>query len=862
MNAFFKFILFLVLGLVALVVIVAVALPLLINPNDYKKDIEEQVLKHTGRQLNIAGDIDLSLSLPLSVAFELGETQLNNAPGFGDKPFASIKQISVDAAIFPLLKEKKLEIGKILVDQVFINLVRKKDGSSNWDDLAGDKSKSDTNTPKSSPEKDKDKAIPAINIAGIDVINTHLIFDDQLNGQYIELKDLSLSTSSISEQQPITLSFKLGNSRVSSGENKEQALASVKQINIEAKVTPPFEQPMIEVGKVVMEQLQLNLTKDKNGIANWESFNKPSDTSKTKPQSPTKANKETITKKPHKKAAPKVSVAGVAINKTQISYLDQSTGQDFKLNDLSINVSEVIENKPVSINFSSQFASSNLKLDGSLDLKSQATINLQQQTYQIADTTLTLDVKGDNIPGGKNQTQLSADILIDLGKQILHLSKLEFITYDLKLNGEVKAQEILTKPSYNGSLNVADFSPRQMAQNLQIPLPQFKNDKVLNNATLKVVFSGNPNKVKITTLDAKLDDVTLNGNAAINNLSKPAYVARLDINKLHLDDYALVSEEKPNDETQKQPDNAKKQTTKTEQPLIPVELLRQLNIDSQLKIGELLANGVKMTNILLTLKGKDGVVKLDPVKSDFYNGKLNVVSTIDVRKDTPKIKFQQDFKQIDLGQLLQDATQTQEFKGTANISSQITTHGNLHSSLVKNSNGKAKFLITDGHIKKLDILHTLRKAQAVYKREPIPTRQQEANTEFTELKGTMNITNGVIKNNDLASKSPVMSLTGKGYVDLPKEYLDYTLKVQLLNTLSIDEKTEGADYRSYQIPYTIKGKFNELSQQADMKKVLAEQAKQELKKSLKKKLEGKSGNKLKEKLGDGVGKKLEGILKF
>jgi len=861
MKSLLKFLLFLFLGLVALVIIAAVALPLFINPNDYKSDIEAQVYKHTGRQLQIAGDIDLSLSLPLSVAFELGETQLNNADGFGDKPFASIKQISVNAALFPLLQHNKLEIGKVLVDHVFINLVRKKDGTSNWDDLSKQKSDTGKPAPTSSdkkPEK-QNKEIPDINIAGIEVINTHLIFDDQLNGQYIELKDLSLNTSEVSENKPISLSFNLGHSQVSS---KNQTLASVKQISIEAKVIPPFEQQHIEIAKIVMEQLQLNLSKDKNGIGNWETFSKSTNKTPKKgpPTTPKKAAPETAKNKP----APKISIAGVSINKTQINYNDQSTGQDFTLSDFAINISELVENKPIDMDISTNFSSSNLKLDGNIGLQSSANINLQKQRFEFAQMTFDISVKGEAIPGGENKTQLVGNILLDLDKQIANISEMKLSSYNLQLQGGLKAKQLLSKPTFNGSLQLAQFSPKELMRNLKINLPPFKNEQVLNNALVKLKFTGNSNQIQLTSLNAQLDEITVQGSAAINNLLKPAYIAKLDINKLHLDDYALQSSEKEKTASQPpQPDKPKSVAgKKTEQPLFPVELLRQLNIDGQLRIGEILANGVKLTNIILNLKGKDGLVQLAPIKSDFYNGKLDISSTIDVREDTPKIKLNQDFKQINLGQLLQDATGTQEFTGTANISSNITSSGNLQSVLIKNSNGNAKLLVTDGHIKKLDILHTLRKAQAIYKGESLPSKQQEANTEFTELKGTMKIKNGVINNNDLSSKSPVMALTGKGYVDLPKEYLDYTLSVQLLNTLSIDEKTDGTDYRSYKIPYTIKGKFNELSQQADMKKVLAEQAKNEIKKSLQKKLnkqfEGQAGD----KIGEDVGKKLKDMFKF
>lgn len=883
MKSILKFVLFFALGLVTLVIIAAVALPTFINPNDYKSTIEEQVLKQTGRHLQIDGDIQLAFSFPLSVAFELGQTQLDNADGFGDKPFAKIKQISLKAALFPLLQNNQLNVDKVIVDQVFINLVRKKDGTSNWDDLAGkqgsDNQSTDKQTkPDASKGPEEAKKLPEFNIAGVEISNIHLIFEDQLNGQFVELKNLSLHSSEISQQKPIDVKFHLGESRLAQSAQSTQPIAWVKEIQFDAKIIPPFANQHVEIGQVLMQQLQLNLIRDKNGVANWEAIQPPKkDTASAPKSSPTttKPNNQDNTtadknKPDEKKTAPKISVANVAFNDMMINFDDQAKGQQFKFDDLNLKVSEVVENKPVSINISSHFESPDNQLDGQFDFAMTAIVNIQKMRLQLEKSSFKLDVNSPQIPGGKSSTQLDTDLLIDGQQQLLSINSMILKTMGLDIQTSLEAKQLLTAPQYSGSFKLAEFSPKSLSQRLQLPLPEMNNPKVLERAKLNLHFNGDMGKIQIKSLDAGLDDISLKGNAAITSFVKPGYRFNLAINRINLDDYTLKGEKtskstpdkKPPSNTEKSTPSKPAQTAKAEQPVFPVELLRQLNINGQLNIGELLASGIKMTNIVLGVKGNDGLVKIAPVKSDFYQGKLNLDTTINVRKKQPQVRVIQDFKQINLGQLLQDATGKQEFTGTANISSNISTFGNLQSTLIKNSHGKAQLLITDGHIKKMDILHTLRKAQALYKGEAMPTQQQEANTEFTELKGNLKIAKGVLHNNDLSAKSPVMALTGKGYVDLPKEYLDYTLQVQLLNTLSIDQKTDGTDYRSYKIPYTIKGKFDQLSQQADFKKVLAGKAKSELKKSLKKKLEGESGDKLKKKLGDDVGKKLEGILKF
>ena len=50
------------LGIVILgVVLLAIAVPLLIDPNDYKDELVQAVKEHTGRELKVEGDISLSV---------------------------------------------------------------------------------------------------------------------------------------------------------------------------------------------------------------------------------------------------------------------------------------------------------------------------------------------------------------------------------------------------------------------------------------------------------------------------------------------------------------------------------------------------------------------------------------------------------------------------------------------------------------------------------------------------------------------------------------------------------------------------------------------------------------------------------
>ena len=57
----FKIFLYIVAGFFALIVLAAIALPLIIDPNDYKDEAATATKDATGRELKITGDIDLTV---------------------------------------------------------------------------------------------------------------------------------------------------------------------------------------------------------------------------------------------------------------------------------------------------------------------------------------------------------------------------------------------------------------------------------------------------------------------------------------------------------------------------------------------------------------------------------------------------------------------------------------------------------------------------------------------------------------------------------------------------------------------------------------------------------------------------------
>src|ERR1700741_3210591 len=107
----FKIFLWIVGIFVGLIAIAAIALPLLINPNNYKGKISVAVNEATGREVPFKGDMKLTIFPVLGLS--LGEVVLGNAEGFGPEPFAQISSMKVGVKVRPLLFDRRVEVGTI-----------------------------------------------------------------------------------------------------------------------------------------------------------------------------------------------------------------------------------------------------------------------------------------------------------------------------------------------------------------------------------------------------------------------------------------------------------------------------------------------------------------------------------------------------------------------------------------------------------------------------------------------------------------------------------------------------------------------------------------------------------------------------
>ncbi|BBB14911.1 uncharacterized protein RVIR1_03970 [Candidatus Rickettsiella viridis] len=189
MSKILRVLLTLIGSCVLLALVAIIGLVVFVNPNDLKPQISQAVSKYTGCQLQLGGNIEWSLFPWLGL--QLNNATLSNTPGFGDKPFAVIQKLDLQVRLLPLL-HKQLEVGKLQINGLTLYLVKNATGQTNWQG---------PHTPASSPSSTEtlpDNLKPlGVVVAGLDIQNGHVLFDDKQKNKRYEIAQLQLKSANL-----------------------------------------------------------------------------------------------------------------------------------------------------------------------------------------------------------------------------------------------------------------------------------------------------------------------------------------------------------------------------------------------------------------------------------------------------------------------------------------------------------------------------------------------------------------------------------------------------------------------------------------------------------------------------------------
>ena len=116
---------------VVLLIIVAIALPFLVNVNSFRPQIESNLSSALGRPVKVG---NLSLSI-FSGSVKADQLSIADDPKFSSAPFIQAKTLQVGVELLPLIFSKQLNVTNLGIDHPEITLLRDREGVWNFSSL-------------------------------------------------------------------------------------------------------------------------------------------------------------------------------------------------------------------------------------------------------------------------------------------------------------------------------------------------------------------------------------------------------------------------------------------------------------------------------------------------------------------------------------------------------------------------------------------------------------------------------------------------------------------------------------------------------------------------------------------------------
>ena len=456
-------------------------------------------------------------------------------------------------------------------------------------------------------------------------------------------------------------------------------------------------------------------------------------------------------KKSHEpKAPPKVRIAEINVEKVQLAYRDESTGQELNLAEVELKTGRLDGQTPGKVSLAARITGKRPEVD----LRAQASGGLR---FNLGREEIEFDGFVVQVKGRFDQDTLPA---------VFSAPKVE-ITPARASGSEIKGSVQLKGPQRNVGAKLRIASIEGSSSALSIPAVLIELDaassgismKALLNAAIKANLAKQDLDVAVS---GKLDESALKAKVAVTNFAPLKATFDASIERLNLDRYF------PPERRDAEPNR-------------PIDLaaLKGKSVTGKLAVGVLTYRHAKLEDLKAEVKLADGKLEVSPYSAKLYGGTLTGALSADANGN--KLQLKETAQNVAVGALLRDVAQKDVLEGRGSITADLRTIGATVAAMKKALAGSARLEMKDGAIKGINLADSARNAKSALgmkQNKPDPSQK----TDFSEMSASFKIANGVARNDDLKALSPFLRLGGAGNLDIGNNTIDYLAKATLAAT--------------------------------------------------------------------------------
>ncbi len=659
-----------------------------------------------------------------------------------------------------------------------------------------------------------------------------------------------------------SLSLNINQVAVANSSAPEKPIASIGSLTASVRVLPLLKR-QIQIAAIRLNDAEVMLEINDTGRGNWEDLidglaNAPDDHSAN--------NKQTLPQQheaePQESSSNlKLDLKALDISRAKLVYTDAQAKQTFSVENLNLSSKRLnLANRPFPLSLELDLKSSELAEAMNISWSGEFTINAAADQLKLSNGLLSI----------KSAGPANAQMVVDL-------------------NASASRQGAW---QYHAGFELQKLNIKQWLTALNIDTPETANPSALKQFSLKGQLNGGAISATLEPLSIALDNTTFTGNARFKDLNTGAFSLQLEGDKIRLDDYlppetAEAAETTNTDKTSTPETNKIAQTpTGNSEPLLPLDSLKALNFDATVQLQNLEVMDLTLSSINLKAKAKQGLITLETLHADFYEGDIDIQAQLNAQGKTAKINQTLDIKSVQIEKLLaalsppgNEKKSSTTFSGSINAQLTAETQGNTTEEFTKALLADLSLNTKELKLSPLNLEQSFCEAASLLSRDSQTSTSANGTTEptqwpaFTQLQdlnGSLTIRDQRLAINTLTAGLENLLLSTEGFVDLKKNRYQLTLPMTLQGESSSDDgcRIKNKFVRNRELSFMkCEGPFQPLNAKKDCgldEKAMSELLTQYAKYKGKEKIAGQKDkliNKAKEKFGEDAGRLLDSLFK-
>ncbi|MEZ5690236.1 MAG: AsmA family protein [Rickettsiales bacterium] len=547
------------------------------------------------------------------------------------------------------------------------------------------------------------------------------------------------------------IGVKLQKVSLSNPENfSKKNMVEIDSLTAEVALMPLFSGD-IRIKQFILSKPTINLEIDKNNKNNWQFGKKQAKPSDNNNQN----DKIVASEQDNKKILPVLGI--IKIENGNFYYSNAKDGKKYNLKNINFAVDMPSLSSPLGVKADMMFNNEKINVD--------------------FDTQKPLSLKD----GGSSKTNLNL-IVGSLAK--------------IKFNGAASKEKI----SGDADVNILSLNSLVKWADMKLVL----NNAMKNSLNIKAHIDCSDVRCLLKGSSISLDDNKLTGNAEINFAQSLPYIkADMTSDTINLNPYLKQAENKIGNISIISSAYAAENASSDK---IDLSGLNKANADIKLDVKKLIYQQAELSDLKAITKLAKGALSVNIPTASLYSGsaKIDAVAT-----SAGNFSANINANKVQLKPLLTDFAKFDKLKGIGSFSTSLKASGSSQQAIISSLFGDGKIMVSDGKIKGINIAKIVSGAKEVV--TGVDSYSEE--TSFSELSGSFTINKGILNNNDLIMKAPLLRLSGAGNIDLPRNYVNYRLSPSFVATL---EGQGGQDKSGINIPIIVSGTFNKLKFKPDL----------------------------------------------